>query len=227
MEPSDILPPDVLKAAEYIRDWFPDSAVFLGGFAVAMYALDTADWQSLARETHDIDVYISRADLVDLTDIEAVVPNRRLSKSQFVKYGVEVDVYTQNISDLAITYDEIACMAETRKGFRVAALEHLLVLKAVAWQDRKGSEKGQKDENDICAILLAMENRPIRLELLSRLPEDTDLDRIVCQRNLESLLEGNSYAASYAARRLQPTLRAITDYRRSLSQASDGSHPMP
>lgn len=226
-EPRDILPTDVLRAAEYIRDWSPDSAVFLGDFAVAMHALETNEWQSLARETHDIDVYISRADLVDLTDIEAVVPNRRLCKSQFIKHGVEVDVYTQNIADLVVSYDEIACMAEVRKGFRVAALEHLLVLKVVAWRDRRGSEKGQKDENDICAILLAMENHPIRVELLSRMPEEADLAKIVHQRNLETLLAGNSYIASHALRRVQPILRRIEEFQRQLREYPENEPPKP
>jgi hypothetical protein len=30
----DTVPPEVFAAASYIRDWFPESAVFIGGFSL-------------------------------------------------------------------------------------------------------------------------------------------------------------------------------------------------
>ena len=207
----DTVPPEVFAAATYIRDWFPDNAVFIGGFAVNLHCMSIDGFADLANYTHDLDIFISRSALVDLVDLEIVVPNTRLSKSQFTKFGIEVDVYVEGKSALAVDFDEIVPFSEEVHGFRTARLEHLLVLKGDAWRNRAGSDKGQKDEMDICLILLALARKGCRIELLSCLSPDviTQLDRVFSMKNLIALFSGNAHAASTAWRSGQPTLSAI------------------
>jgi len=207
----DTVPPEVFAAASYIRDWFPESAVFIGGVAINFHCMSLDGFADLTNYTHDLDIFISRSAFVDLVDLEVVIPNARLSKSQFTKFGIEVDVYVEGKSALAVDFNEIMPFSEKVHGFRAASLEHLLVLKGDAWRNRAGSDKGQKDEMDICLILLALARKGCRMELLSCLSPDViaQLDRIFSMRNLIVLFSGNSHTASTAWKSGRPTISAI------------------
>jgi len=207
----DTVPPEVFAAAAYVREWFPEGAVFIGGFAVNLHCMSLEGFADLASYTHDLDIFISRAALVDLVDLEVVVTNTRLSKSQFTKFGIEVDVYVEGKAALAVDFDEIMPFSEEVRGFRAASLEHLLVLKGDAWRNRAGSDKGRKDEMDICLILLALARKGCRMELLSCLSPDViaRLDGVFSMRNLTALFSGNAHAASAAWRGGRPTVSAI------------------
>lgn len=53
--------------------------------------------------------------------------------------------------------DEVIAWLQMKHGLRVACPEHLLILKLVAYEDRAGSPKGIKDEDDLVCILFAGE----------------------------------------------------------------------
>lgn len=145
----------LLSACAELAQFFPDGVVFIGGIAVYLHAMNGVATAALAETTHDADLYISLVDMADLRDMEELVPNRRLSKHQMIKSGFEFDIYTERQSSLVVPYDAISAYAVDYEGIRVAALEHLLVLKLEAFADRKGSAKGEKDARDllrICAV---------------------------------------------------------------------------
>lgn len=145
---------ELLRACQEIATLFPDGVVFIGGIAVYLHTLNNAPIRHLAEFTHDADFYISMADMADLRDIEEVVANRRLNKHQLIKRGFEFDIYTERHSALLVPYDQIRAHSVQYDEIRVAALEHLIVLKLEAYKDRYLSSKGQKDAKDLIRITL-------------------------------------------------------------------------
>lgn len=151
----------LIGIARELTDGFPEGVVFIGGIAVAMHANER---RIVAGEhTHDGDFYISQTDFVDLRDIYEAVPNRRLSKFQILKQNLEFDVYVENQSRLVVPYADIAARSQVIGGIRVAALEHLLVLKGEAAADRMGSDKGDKDLRDLAKILVLLDRPDVEL----------------------------------------------------------------
>ncbi|GAC1524753.1 MAG: hypothetical protein NVS2B4_00060 [Ramlibacter sp.] len=144
----------LLKHCYDLARMFEEGLVYIGGIAVYLHAKNAADprTQELAETTHDADFYISLADMGDLRDIEEVVANRRLSKSQLIKGGFEFDIYTERQSGLIVPYADVIAHSVVRADIRVACLEHLFVLKLEAWLDRRASAKGAKDARDLVRI---------------------------------------------------------------------------
>ncbi|WP_137917113.1 hypothetical protein [Hydrogenophaga sp. 2FB] len=142
----------LLGACAEVAELFPEGVIYIGGIAVYLHAKNVATTSELAEFTHDADFYISFADMGDLRDIEEVTPNRRLSKHQMIKKGFEFDIYTERQSSLIVPYDMVLSSSDVYGGMRVASLEHLLVLKLMAFMDRKGSSKGDKDAKDLLRI---------------------------------------------------------------------------
>ena len=142
----------LLAACIDLGTGFPEGLVYIGGIAVYLHAINHEATAALAATTHDADLYISLADLSDLRDIEELTPNRRLRKHQLVKKGFEFDVYTERQANLRVPYDEVVAHSVVYDGVRVAALEHLLVLKLEAYRDRRSSAKGDKDAHDLVRI---------------------------------------------------------------------------
>ena len=142
----------LMEASAELAELLPNGLVYIGGIAVYMHAINHAKTQEMAETTHDADLYISLVDLTDLREIEELTSNRRLGKHQLIKKGFEFDVYAERQSNLQVPYDEVAAHSVVFEPFRVASIEHLLVLKMAAYLDRKGSVKGEKDARDILRL---------------------------------------------------------------------------
>ena len=132
--------------------FFPDGAIFIGGIAVYLHALSQNLTGSWIEFSHDGDLYISLADLADLSDLVELTTNRRLNNHQFVRESIEFDVYVEHNNSLRVPYKDAARASSVVDGVRVASLEHLLVLKLDAFAARRGSAKGRKDERDLLRI---------------------------------------------------------------------------
>jgi hypothetical protein len=142
----------LISVCSEISERFPDGLVFIGGIAVYLHAINHDTTINYAETTHDADFYISIADMADLRDLEEVASNSRRSKHQMIKKGFAFDIYTERFSSLVVPYDVVASHSTLYGGVRVAALEHLMVLKLEAFFDRKGSAKGEKDAKDLLRI---------------------------------------------------------------------------
>ena len=154
------------NGVKYFGELFPH-ITFIGGIAVYCHAKSNPKTETLASFTHDGDFMIAAADFPDLRDIEYVTSNRRLNKHQTIKNDIEFDVYEQHTSKLVVPVEEVLAASQIKNGIRVACLEHLLAMKFDAYLDRKNSAKGEKDENDLCQILILMsdaEITPFRLK---------------------------------------------------------------
>lgn len=144
------------KSIVEIAKSYPESVVFIGGVAVYIHVSGAKDAAGFIETSHDADFYISLADFADLRDVEEVTANRRLNKYQIVKDGLEYDIYLEHNNALAVPYHEVFARSTVIEGIRVACLEHLVVLKLNAWQDRRGSAKGRKDERDLIKLCWLM-----------------------------------------------------------------------
>ncbi|TAM74372.1 hypothetical protein EPN44_11145 [bacterium] len=137
----------------HVSTEFPD-AVFIGGIAVAQHAKQFNP--ALEESSHDADLYISLAGKNEMRDRYEVARNERLGKDSVLIDGEDFDLYVERQHRLAIPYDEIAAHSQEVDGIRVAALEHLLILKLDAAGDRWGSAKGEKDLRDLARIVSLM-----------------------------------------------------------------------
>lgn len=153
----------VIKLASDYHD-----LVFIGGVAVYVHMINRKDEQAkgFAEYSHDVDLCISLPEFGDMRDIEVVVPNRRLNKHQITVGKVEVDVYVEHGNRLAVPYGDLRAAAVEYEQIRVACLEHLLILKLDAAQDRWGTPKGAKDLRDIAKLGWAMAGE-VKKELLA------------------------------------------------------------
>jgi hypothetical protein len=199
----------LLDTVSEIHKLFPDGVAFIGGIAVYAHMMDAEGGVGLAAMSHDGDLMIRLVDFSDLRDLEMLTPNRRLGKQQFVKSGFEFDVYVENQHDLAVPADEVIAWSDIRHGIRVACLEHLLILKMKAYEDRAGSSKGVKDKDDIARILFA--GREWRKECLDRLTDDmlTKCERIVAGDAPVRLMGGNLHHAKALRGRIRTSLDAL------------------
>lgn len=185
----------LLETVKEIQEFFQEGLVFIGGIAVYAHALSKEETAAFAAQSHDADFMILLQDYADLRDIEVLTPNRRLSKQQFVKNGFEFDVYVEGQTDLCVPVPETVAFSEVKSGLRVACIEHLLILKAKALADRRGTPKGDKDEDDVARMLLVAET--IDKDKLTRLTDDLllDLQRAVKSDAAMRLAAGNSHRA--------------------------------
>lgn len=204
----------LLEAVSEIQEWFPEGVVFIGGIAVYAHAADDEETADMAAQSHDADFMILLPDFVDLRDIEALTPNRGLDKQMFLKNGFEFDVYVEGQHDLAIPAAEAVAESMTKSGLRVACPEHLLVLKAKAMRDRKGSPKGDKDEDDIVRILLVANG--IEASRLTRLTDEMieDLELAVSGDAPTRLARGNDHKARPIRQRAKAVLDEVREAHR-------------
>ena len=93
-----------------------------------------------------------------------LVKNERLNKYEIRQEEIQIDVYTPFYSKLGISCEDLLSTAVNLDGFMVPTPEALVKLKMVAYQGRKGSDKGRKDLVDIVS-LMCLSN--IKLSIIS------------------------------------------------------------
>ena len=205
----------IWEGVREVSSLFDCRVVFIGGIAVYLHSVaGGADKNSPFVEfSHDADFYISMSDLGDLRDIEEVTPNRRLSKYQFIKNGIDFDVYVERQSGLRVPWSEIAQHSVLIDGIRAASLEHLLVLKLDAYADRGASAKGRKDERDVARIVYLLSlGKPKRVLVQKYL---TKADEALLQKVSKSdvfplLVDGNLRKARQLREKFTATVTRIS-----------------
>jgi hypothetical protein len=199
----------LLDAVGEMYEWFPDGLVVIGGIAVYAHAKSKAETANLAAQSHDADFMILTEVFMDLRDIAVVTANKRLGKHHFVQSGFDFDVYVENQNDLKVPVQEAVASSEIKCDLRVACIEHLLILKAAALQDRKGTQKGDKDEDDMLRILLVAD-RIDECRIL-RLTDDLllEVQRAVKGNAPLRLAKGNAHVARNLRNKAEDMLEEI------------------
>jgi hypothetical protein len=120
--------------------------ILIGGWAVFLY--------TRALKSKDIDLIIDFEALSALKKKFELFKNDRLKKYEIKQEGLDVDLYVPYFSDLGLPTEEIAQRITSLESFKVPQLAVLLILKQVAWLNRRDSVKGEKDKIDIISLLL-------------------------------------------------------------------------
>ena len=120
--------------------------VLIGGWAVWLYTKQL--------KSKDIDIVVSLDQLGKLAEDFDLLKNERLSKYEIRQEEIQIDVYASFYSHLGVPVEKIVQSAIKVDGFLVPPPEMLLNLKLVAYQGRKGSDKGRKDLVDMVRLLV-------------------------------------------------------------------------
>lgn len=118
--------------------------VLIGGWAVFFY--------TRALKSKDIDIMVDYGELSRLKEVYPVSKNERLKKYEIKRGEVDVDIYLPHYSDLGIPIERLTAFTVEREGFTLPVPEVLFLLKLYAYQSRRGSVKGKKDELDIFSL---------------------------------------------------------------------------
>lgn len=117
--------------------------VLIGGWAVWLLTKQ--------KKSKDIDIVVDFEELEKIKREESLSKNKRLRKYE-IKKKIDIDVYVKYWSDLT-GINNIGDYSMKTLGFTVPKPGFLLVLKQEAYEDRKNSVKGQKDEIDVLSLL--------------------------------------------------------------------------
>lgn len=223
---TDPVPPELQQLRDLsaeLNSWCTDGLAYIGGLAITAHAWARPDTRVPIEVTHDGDCMMSLRDFADLRDIEEITPNRRLNKHQLLKGGYEFDLYIEHQHGLCIPWADVAAHRETRAELPVAALEHLLILKAEAAVARAGTAKGQKDRRDLARalILLGPEARPEMTAPWWR-AETAALVASIGHAEALELAGGNAHAAHALAAHIQRSQQCLLPSRRT-----SGPSPLP
>lgn len=169
--------------------------VSIGGWGVYFWARKL--------KSRDIDIYMDQENFYRL-QAEALKAgfttkrNPRLKKFEVLIEGVEVDIYTPFMCNLVIPCLDVfrEGMLSNIEGFKVAAPEVLLLLKAQAAGERWGSERGVKDRADIISLLAFVD---LKHDLLKKLLKKYDPGKSLLKTIKRTLRESRT---EYKALRL-------------------------
>lgn len=118
--------------------------ILIGGWAVFLY--------SKSLKSKDIDIIADYSTLAKMKESYEIFKNERLKKCEIKAGEFDVDIYLQHYSELGVDIAQIKETAIIKDGFLAPKLELLFLLKLFAWQARRGSAKGQKDELDVFSL---------------------------------------------------------------------------
>ena len=119
--------------------------ILIGGWAAYL-------WTKL-QKSKDIDIVISISELQKFKP--GISKNDKLKKYEIKKQEIDIDIYVEHFSKLAIPAEEIKKYSSEIEGFKVASKPCLLILKQGAEIDRANSVKGEKDRIDIMSLLFS------------------------------------------------------------------------
>ena len=118
--------------------------ILIGGWAVYLWIK--------RQKSKDIDIVVDIGELQKLK-YENIGKNDSLKKYEIKKDNIDIDIYVEHYSKLAIPVEDINLYKESVEGFDVVCPEVLLILKQGAEINRSGSVKGEKDKVDIMSLL--------------------------------------------------------------------------
>jgi len=118
--------------------------ILIGGWAV--YLLTKQN------KSKDIDIVVGINELEKLKN-EGIAKNDSLKKYEIKKGEIDIDVYVDYYSKLAIPVKDIKKYTLMIDGFKIAKPELMLLLKEAAFLDRRDSIKGEKDKIDILSLV--------------------------------------------------------------------------
>ena len=118
--------------------------ILIGGWAVYLLTKQ--------KKSKDIDIVASLKELEKFKN-EDLRKNERLKKYEIKRGDIDIDIYTEYYSRLAIPTEDINKFTEEVEGFVIAIPELMVLLKQAAFREREFSVKGEKDKIDIVSLI--------------------------------------------------------------------------
>ena len=158
----------ILHRIQEISKLTDNKAIVLGDIATYLYSVHNKFNMELLEDDYDRELFIDIVNLKDLTDYYGGYDeNKQLNKYELKIYDFDYDLYFEHDHSLLFSYDELLKHSQLILDIRVPAIEHLLKLKLITYEDRKQSIKGEKDKRDIIKLLYFsdIKNKP-NIEIL-------------------------------------------------------------
>lgn len=172
--------------------------ILIGGWAVFFYT------HSL--KSKDIDIIIDFAELDKLKEKYEVFKNERLKKYEISTKEIDIDIYLPFYSEFCLPVEVIQSKSHLVEGFKIPQAEVLLLLKLQAYQERRGSAKGEKDKLDILALLSKL---ALNFDFYKKLVADyqlttfkDDLITLIKETNRADQLDLNVYKFSQLKKKI-------------------------
>ena len=179
--------------------------ILIGGWAVFFY--------TRALKSKDIDIIVDFDELDKLKENHQVNKNERLKKYEINFGEFDVDIYLPFYSQFCLPIEFIQEHLKAAEGFQAPRLEILLILKQQAYEDRKGSAKGEKDKLDILALLNQQEfDFTFYLQILKSHQFDGYRDNLILllkETKEASELNLNVYQLSKLKKKVLSQLRSV------------------
>lgn len=144
--------------------------ILIGGWATYLWTKQ--------QKSKDIDIVIGINELQKLKKLD-LRKNDRLKKYELKFDEIDVDIYVEHYSELAIPVKDIKNFSAETEGFNLISKEALLILKQGAEIDRENSIKGEKDRVDIISLLF-FSNPDFKkyLNILKKYSKENYLERL-------------------------------------------------
>lgn len=141
--------------------------ILIGGWAVYLFTKQ--------QKSKDIDIVVGINELEKLKG-RGLGKNDNLKKYEIKKEEIDVDIYVEHYSNLAIPVEDIKNYTAKIEGFEVVKAELLILLKQAAFKSRENSIKGEKDKIDIVSLALFAD---IDLDLYIKIAKKYKLEEFV------------------------------------------------
>ena len=141
--------------------------ILIGGWAVYLFTKQ--------QKSKDIDIVVGINELEKLKG-RGLGKNDNLKKYEIKKEEIDVDIYVEHYSKLAIPVEDIKNYTAKIEGFEVVKAELLILLKQAAFKSRENSIKGEKDKIDIVSLALFAD---IDLDLYIKIAKKYKLEEFV------------------------------------------------
>ena len=141
--------------------------ILIGGWAVYLFTKQ--------QKSKDIDIVVGINELEKLKG-GGLGKNDNLKKYEIKKEEIDVDIYVEHYSKLAIPVEDIKNYTAKIEGFEVVKAELLILLKQAAFKSRENSIKGEKDKIDIVSLALFAD---IDLDLYIKIAKKYKLEEFV------------------------------------------------
>jgi hypothetical protein len=208
----EIVMADVWKVARDVAKLSGGEIVFIGGVATYLHVQRRPKAVLPLEKTHDVDASISAVASGIIRDHHEFTENHHLHKAQIRVDNIDVDLYPQQISRLRFSYLDLAPYAQRYRGFQIAAIPHILLLKVDAIEGRGNSGKGAKDRRDAAKLLVLLRGSPQARQLLAGLAAPSDLKSLRAVAKSPALMEivhGNAKTASTLRKKAEEAIDAV------------------
>lgn len=144
----------ILHKIKEISALTDNKTIVLGDIATYLYSFRNKFNMELLECDYDRKLLIDIVNLKDLIDYYGGYDkNKLLNKYELDIDGLDYDLYLNHHHSLLFSYEELFKHSQLILDIRVPAIEHLLKLKLIAYENNKQSIKGEKYKHDIIKLL--------------------------------------------------------------------------